>query len=121
MRRLRCSAAIYALATFLLLVSCCWIGCPRTAGAEERARGLDPGSSWNDKTIDVAKLFDAVVETVGQKFFDVALMKQVDWQARAKAAPPVCSLGRNRRRCGSPDQRVALGAQDVTYRTLYPR
>jgi hypothetical protein len=36
----------------------------------------------------LAKLFDAVVETVGQKFLDVALMKQVDWQARAKAARP---------------------------------
>jgi carboxyl-terminal processing protease len=88
MRRLRGSPAIHAFATFLFLVSCCWIGFPCTAGAQERAAGLDPGSSWNDKNIDLAKLFDAVVETVGQKFFDVALMKQVDWQAHAKAARP---------------------------------
>jgi hypothetical protein len=88
MRRLRCSPAIRAFAAVLLLVSCCWIGFPRTAGAEERARGLDQESSWNDKTIDLAKLFDAMVETVGQKFFDVALMKQVDWQAGANAARP---------------------------------
>ena len=88
MRRLRGSLAAQAFATLVLLLACCCVGFPSAAGAQERAPALHPASSWNDQGIDLAKLFDAVVETVEQKFVDAALLRQIDWQARARAARP---------------------------------
>jgi carboxyl-terminal processing protease len=75
---LRFSVTSHAFALLVLLFSCCCPGFLSTARTQERA----------DKSIDMARLFDAVVETVDQKFFNVTLLNQVDWQARAKAARP---------------------------------
>jgi carboxyl-terminal processing protease len=36
-------------------------------------------------SVDLPKLFDAVVETIDQRFVDTELLKALDWQARAKA------------------------------------
>lgn len=35
--------------------------------------------------VDLPKLFDAVVETIEQRFVDVETLKRIDWQARAQA------------------------------------
>lgn len=55
-----------------LLVSC-WCVDLHHAGAAE---------------VDRVKLFDAVVEKVEQKFFDVKRLKEIDWRARAEAVRP---------------------------------
>jgi carboxyl-terminal processing protease len=69
----------------LLLFSCC---CPTfwpAAVAEERAPASDPQTHRDRTSEELAKLYDAVVETIDQKFFDEALLKQLDWRARAQA------------------------------------
>jgi carboxyl-terminal processing protease len=88
MRQPRFFVAIHAFTAVVFLVSCCLAGSLPTAGAQESAPALHPESSWNEQSIDLAKLFDSVVETVEKTFFDVAMLKQVDWQTRAKAVRP---------------------------------
>jgi carboxyl-terminal processing protease len=48
------------------------------------ARAEDQGPARKE----LAKLHDAVVETIEQNFFDVALLRQIDWRAHADAARP---------------------------------
>jgi carboxyl-terminal processing protease len=50
------------------------------AGAQERPPAVD--------RVALAKLFDMVVDTIEQKFFDSAKLKDIDWGARARAARP---------------------------------
>ena len=39
-------------------------------------------------SVDLAKLFDAVVDTIDRKFVSEKILKDIDWQARAKAVRP---------------------------------
>jgi carboxyl-terminal processing protease len=87
MRPRRSAAAARVLATVVLLLPFCCTGL-RPAGAEERAPAVHAEPQWDWKTAELAKLFDAVVETIDQKFFDEALLKRLDWPARAQALRP---------------------------------
>jgi carboxyl-terminal processing protease len=44
-------------------------------------------SDAND-SVDVAKLYDAVIETIERKFYDPRVLQELDWSARAKALRP---------------------------------
>ena len=48
-------------------------------------RSLIQGCDGTRKDIDPAKLYDAIIETIEKKFFDDALLSQLDWRARANA------------------------------------
>jgi C-terminal processing protease CtpA/Prc len=88
MSRHRFFSARHLCAMLVFLVGACCLGSLSTAGAQERTPALTAGSSWTDQGVDFAKLFDAVVDTVEEKFLDAALLRQIDWQSRAKAARP---------------------------------
>src|SRR5262249_8948580 len=50
------------------------------------AHAEDPAPALAAPAIDLAKLYDAVVETVDQRFYDKDLLDQLGWRARAAAA-----------------------------------
>jgi hypothetical protein len=87
MRPRRSAAAARVLATVVLLLPFCCTGL-RPAGAEERAPSVHAEPQWDAKTAELARLFDAVVETIEKKFFDETLLKQLDWRGRANAVRP---------------------------------
>jgi carboxyl-terminal processing protease len=64
------------------------IGTPHIAGAAERAPAMaaEPHSSWTN--VDIAKLYDAVVETIEKNFFDDVRLQEIAWRARADALRP---------------------------------
>jgi len=68
----------FAFALAAVLTASCW--CANRGAAAEAASAVQP--------LDRAKLFDAVVEKIEQKFFDVKRLKETDWRARAQAARP---------------------------------
>lgn len=87
MRPRRAPAATRVLATVVLLLPFCCTGL-RPAGAEEQAPSVHAEPQWDAKTSELARLFDAVVETIEKKFFDETLLKQLDWRGRANAVRP---------------------------------
>ncbi len=92
MRRSRSTAVAHALAAVLLVFSCC-LGFHFTPRAQERAPqepapGAHAQAPGDRQSVDLAKLYDAVVDTIEQKFFDEALLKRLDWRERAKAFRP---------------------------------
>jgi len=87
MRPRRAAAAARVLATVLLALPFCCAGF-RPAGAEERAPAVHSEPQWDRETVELARLFDAVVETIEKKFFDETLLKRLDWRARANAVRP---------------------------------
>src|SRR5215510_1725245 len=83
MRRNRFALSARVFATALLAAaSCC---ASSTLRAQERTPGAYAKSRWDQQAIDLAKLFDAVIDTVDKKFFDEARLKQIDWRGRANA------------------------------------
>ena len=74
-----------AFATAVLAASFCT---HPARGAEEHAVAAYAEGRWDKPGIDLAKLFDAVVDTVDKKFFDETLLKQLDWRGRANAVRP---------------------------------
>jgi carboxyl-terminal processing protease len=87
MRPRRSAAAARVLATVVLLLPFCCTGL-HPAGAEQQAPAVNVEPQWDAKTSELAKLFDAVVETIEKKFFDETLLKQLDWRGRANAVRP---------------------------------
>jgi carboxyl-terminal processing protease len=87
MRQSRPRAAAHALAIALLAVCCC-LGSHVTVLAEQRASAGRSEVERDDFGVDLAKLFDVVVETVDEKFFDELILRQIDWRARAQAVRP---------------------------------
>jgi carboxyl-terminal processing protease len=87
MRPRRTAAVARVLATVLLALPFCYAGF-RPAGAEERAPSVHSEPQWDRETVELARLFDAVVETIEKKFFDETLLKRLDWRARANAVRP---------------------------------
>jgi carboxyl-terminal processing protease len=85
MRRSRSAPMACAFATAVLAVSFC---AHSAWSAEERPAAAHAEARWDKQGIDLAKLFDAVVDTVDKKFFDEALLKQLDWRGRANAVRP---------------------------------
>src|SRR5579862_7039427 len=69
------------LARFAFLASLCFLTLVHVAGAQEQTPA-------RQQDIDLAKLFDTVVDTVEQKFFDTAKLRQIDWRAHASAVRP---------------------------------
>jgi carboxyl-terminal processing protease len=76
----RCRTFAAALALLLL------VGAAGTTPALAEAASVR--AEVSSHTVDLAKLFDAVVQTIEQKFVDVELLKRIDWQARAAAVRP---------------------------------
>lgn len=74
----RTSALVLAAA--LAVASCC----ASISRAETPSATTRPEQSAGI-SIDLSKLFDAVVETIDRRFVDTELLKTLDWQARAKA------------------------------------
>lgn len=58
--------------------------CASTVRAETSATPAHSEASVG-ASVDLAKLFDTVVQTIDQRFVDAELLKKLDWQARAKA------------------------------------
>ena len=80
-----CSAPVArACVALLLTIAFCFIS--PAPNAEEHV--APAGSRWDGQAIDLGKLFDAVVDTVDKRFFDEALLKQIDWRGRASAVRP---------------------------------
>ena len=92
MRRPRSAAAVHAFAAVLLVSSCClgFHAAPRAQErtSQERAPDFYVQTPWDARSVDLAKLYDTVVDTVEKKFFDEALLKRLDWRARANAVRP---------------------------------
>jgi carboxyl-terminal processing protease len=91
MRRPR-SALAHVLAAVLLLFAYS-VGFQSTSRSQEgtsqeRAQGVLAETPWDKQSLDVAKLYDTVVETVEREFFDQGLLKRLDWRERAKAVRP---------------------------------
>jgi carboxyl-terminal processing protease len=62
-----------------------WLPVAPTARAEAP---VVAATAEANSSIDPAKLFDAVVDTIERRFVDVELLKTLDWQARAAAVRP---------------------------------
>jgi carboxyl-terminal processing protease len=82
MRRFR--FALMALLTGLPAFFGNCAGCPATASAEQPP----VRAGWDKQDIDLGKLFDAVIDTVDKRFFDLARLGQIDWRGRAAAVRP---------------------------------
>jgi carboxyl-terminal processing protease len=92
MRRPRSAVVSRALATTLLVFSCCTT-LPVTPRAQEQppqqqARSVDLETPWGQQSIDLGNLYDRVIETIEQRFFNSALLNELDWRTRANAARP---------------------------------
>jgi carboxyl-terminal processing protease len=88
MERPRSAATARAFATALLALLC-WLGPHAALQAQQlapSARTAVVPMPWDKgASIDLAQLFDTVVETVERRFFDEALLKRQDWRSRAAA------------------------------------
>jgi carboxyl-terminal processing protease len=73
-----------AFAAILFACSLWCLGVPPMANAEDLSLAHS-GVRWDKKDIDRAKLYDAIIETIEKKFFDEALLNQLDWRVRANA------------------------------------
>src|SRR5262249_16763916 len=58
---------------------------PHGQAAQEQTRSVDLETPWGRQNVDLAKLYEAVVDTVEQRFFNDALLKQLNWRGRASA------------------------------------
>ncbi|HTC05725.1 MAG TPA: hypothetical protein VK749_20120, partial [Xanthobacteraceae bacterium] len=76
--------AALALATVFVLTYCDAI---LQAGvkAQELSEQAQVRAQWSHENVELAKLFDAVVEAVNKNFFDEAVLKQHNWLERAQA------------------------------------
>jgi len=81
MQRPRLLVQTCALALAVLASGCGGLGTGPAIGAE--AQALADSFDSRDRSIDLARLFDAVVETVEASFFDKALLRELDWRRRA--------------------------------------
>jgi carboxyl-terminal processing protease len=72
-------AAVVALISFLAVAPISRAEVPAVATHTEANAG---------EKVDLAKLFDNVVDTINQKFVNEKSLKEVDWQVRAKAVRP---------------------------------
>src|SRR5262249_45763353 len=81
------SFATYAFAAIALALSFGGIGWGYAIAAEADAAAVRE-QDQNQRSDDLGKLHDAVVEAIEKNFFDEALLRQVDWRARATAVRP---------------------------------
>jgi carboxyl-terminal processing protease len=85
---MRLRSAALALATVFVLTYCDAI---LQAGvkAQELSERAQVRAQWSHENVELAKLFDAVVEAVNKNFFDEAVLKQHNWLERAQATRPL--------------------------------
>ena len=83
-RRLRSCGGSCAFASALVALSYCSVALWSVAATEERTPAVSSESYQEKTSNELAKLFDSVVETTDQKFFDETLLKQLDWRTRAQ-------------------------------------
>src|SRR5262245_2261659 len=107
---------------FIALCAGTLLAAPLSAPSVHYAQGAEALSveargRW-EKDVDVAKLYDAVVETIDQRFYDEGILKKLDWRARPSASP-VCSLRCDGSGCCSPDQRALVRAEDLAHRPFH--
>ena len=74
----RWASLVIALACSLAFAPVSYAEAPAAAASEARAVA----------DVDLAKLFDAVVDTIDRNFVDSELLKTLDWQARAREVRP---------------------------------
>src|SRR5882672_9435532 len=89
MRRFRLFAATCAVATVLFAFSCYDAGLHAVLATDARAPESPASPYSGENSVDLAKLYDAVIETIEKKFFDGALLKRLDWRARANDLRPL--------------------------------
>jgi carboxyl-terminal processing protease len=82
MRTLPARSAAVALAALLVVMA----AAPLAAERSGIARAAEAESDW--RTVDRAKLFDAVTEATEKHFFNEERLKQLDWRSRAAAIRP---------------------------------
>jgi carboxyl-terminal processing protease len=56
--------------------------------AQELSRHAQVSVEWTGEKVDLAQLFDAVVDTVNKRFFDQAALNRNNWRERAQAMRP---------------------------------
>jgi hypothetical protein len=83
---MRLRFAALASATLLLLaLSLCDSIRLVGATAEEPSRRSQGRAPWTNQNVELASLFDAVIDTVSKHFFDETSLKQHHWAERAQA------------------------------------
>jgi carboxyl-terminal processing protease len=92
MQRPRSAVATRVFLAVMLALACCF-SVPVTPRAQEQApqeqaRSIELETPWGRQSVDPAKLYDAVVDTIEQRFFNDALLKQLNWRSRADAVRP---------------------------------
>jgi carboxyl-terminal processing protease len=91
----------------VILAAGCWLAPAPAVHAEAPAAAVRSQASTLAE-IDLTRLFDAVVETIGQRFVDAELLKTIDWQERAKAVRhPVISAATLDEAVGRINQLIA--------------
>ena len=88
MRRSRSFLTAFVSAMAFLVVSFGHLGPHSASRAQENPPAPQLRLPWDEGSVDVGKLYDAVIENVEKTFFDVAKLKQIDWRARADAIRP---------------------------------
>jgi carboxyl-terminal processing protease len=91
MQRPRSALAPRVFLAVLLASSCCFGVCVTSRAQEQpqqQARSVDLATPWGKQGVDLAKLYDSVVETVERRFFDEARLKELNWRARADMLRP---------------------------------
>ena len=70
----------------LVVALFCWLAPAPVSYAQAPAAAVPEATAVAD--VDLAKLFDAVVDTIDRRFVDTELLKTLDWQARAREVRP---------------------------------
>jgi carboxyl-terminal processing protease len=82
----------------IVLASACCIATPPVARAQDQVQNPAPRTTvevpWDKQSLDLARLYDAVVDIIDQKFFDEKLLRRLNWRERTAAVrPDVLSAG----------------------------
>lgn len=77
--------AVARARTLVLVVALTVASCGASPSQAETSLATPAAQQPSGVTVDLPKLFDAVVETIDRQFVDPQLLKTRDWQARAKA------------------------------------
>ena len=88
MRRPRSAAMVCAFAAMLLALVLPNTPRAQDVASSEQSSSVAVAAPWGTQSVDLAKLYDAVVETIERRFVDDALLRRLKWRARADALRP---------------------------------
>jgi carboxyl-terminal processing protease len=92
MQRPRPAVAPRVLLAIVLALACCFSVpvAPRAQEqtAQDQPPSIDLETPWGRQSVDLTKLYDAVVDTVERRFFDEARLKELNWRTRTDALRP---------------------------------